>query len=174
MSAGLSEKFSENRRRGRPKVISGAMVGIVNFAASDPDATPRTLQNKFYQLQAIHALSLGKEDMPEAFRFLWDANEATQTFRGRWTILAELGRIADENDMRAVAHKVCEMKPRARDAVAMIRRARIGESKAGDTLQLANELIETINDYRVRHPATAPHDLLIALEAARQAVEGTQ
>ena len=59
----------------------------------------------------------------------------------RHTILAELGRIEDEDDLRSIARQICELKPGSKEAVAMIRQWRTGKSPSGDAISLTNALI---------------------------------
>jgi ATP-dependent helicase YprA (DUF1998 family) len=71
----------------------------------------------------------------------------------RWTILAELGRIEDDADLLAVARVVCDAKPKARNAVRMVREWRLGRP-AQPRRDLADELADTIDGYLARHPET--------------------
>ena len=55
----------------------------------------------------------------------------------RHTILAELGRIDDEQAREVMALYLCEHKPTTRQAVALIRQYRLGTRPQGSPRQLA-------------------------------------
>ncbi len=108
-------------------------------------------------------------DDPEG-RFQWLCDPVTQVIRVG--ILAELGRIGDPDAMCAIAARICELKPRTGEAVAMIRRWRCDLAARGDTDALALDILLAIDAYSVRHPATSWRQVLKALRrlvrAARQ------
>ncbi len=163
------ENFSKSRT-GRPRVIQGAeLKSVVDLATGNPNASERTRQNKFYQLRAMNLLDLSLDDGAEyLYPWIWGRPHEPKPgdHKVRWTILAELGRIEDAETMRAVAARICELKPPTREALRMIRRFRIGGAKPGDSLELANELIATINDYMNRRPGLTFDDVRGALRTA--------
>jgi hypothetical protein len=108
-----------------------------------------------------------------AFEWLTSTEESINkgTGRLRFGILAELGRIEDDDALKAVATRVCELKPRNKDAVVMIRRWRTGKAPAGGALGLTDALIRCINDYIASHPGTTWQMVRAALENAADAVE---
>jgi hypothetical protein len=127
------ENFSETKG-GRPRLYrpGGELVRIVSFACSGPNVSERTRQNKFYQLKAMNALGLNlDEGKPQPYPWLWGEPNVPRPgdHRVRWTVLAELGRIEDDELMRAVAARVCELKPMTREAVRMIWHFRMGGAK---------------------------------------------
>ena len=89
----------------------------------------------------------------------------------RPTILAELGRIPDDQDLKAMAGRICQLKPQTKDAVLLIRRWRKGQERPGDAGSLAAALAACINDYLKRYPSTTWPTVRAALAAAGAAVE---
>jgi hypothetical protein len=143
----ISENFS--KKRGRPRLLEPGILKVVS-AATDAHSL-RHKQDVHYRLRALGVLL-------DDSRFIWlcdgERMRAGLSHSYRPTILAALGRIADEADMRDVALELCETKPKARDAIQIVRRWRLGDRKPGDALQLANEIVGTINGYLSRHPTT--------------------
>jgi hypothetical protein len=168
---GISEIVSENRKRGRPRLTlpewDAAMRGIGYVQSTD---TRRTITNKYHRLRAIRVLSAGSDP-----RFSWlvspDADISAGRGKMRHTILAKLGRIADDELLLAVAEKLCSIEPGTRDAVARIRRVRHAGGKQADALDLANEIIATINDYSARYPGTTAKQIEDAIRTAWGKVE---
>ena len=73
--------------------------------------------------------------------------------------------------MREVATYICTVKPKARDAVVMIRGWRTGKpDREPDVYQLTRELLRQVDDYRVRVPATDWWQVLRAIDNARDMV----
>ena len=142
-----SENVSEKaRKRGRPSAFQAGEKGIVQHFFPDVN-TERGRANICYQQRAIAALMNDP-------RFFWLGMDEAAVMAGksrpRRAILQELGRIADEDTMRLVAEKVCELKPTARQARAMIRGFR-GVQREGNALDLANILVGTVNAYLDSH-----------------------
>lgn len=115
-------------------------------------------QEVAYQTRAMEVLCDDPED-----RYAWLCDPVTQVIRVG--ILTELGRIDDDDAMRAIAARICELKPRTEDAVAIIRR-QLDVAAAGDTQELAREILLTIDAYSARHPATNWQQMLKALRSA--------
>lgn len=142
------ETVSENRR-GRPRVMppetEAAYASLGLFADVHSE---RSKLNIYYRTRTLSILD-GAE-----FSWLFD-RKACQRGEGKWkpTILSELGRIEDEEDMKAVARQICELKPKTKEAVTMIRRFRLGRDPEPDAVGLANEIIHLVNDYLQRYPA---------------------
>src|ERR1051326_8532599 len=139
----------------------------MKFAVGETRRTHRTVQNKHYELRAFGVLGFTGETFPEEFRWLCDP-EKQKPGRAycegfRRSILAELGRIEDEETLRAAARRMCQLRPKAREAMVMIRRFRLGGAKPGDALELANAVIATINDYMRRRPGLSADDIRDAI-----------
>ena len=80
------------------------------------------------------------------------------------TILIELGKIRDIDAMIEIALQICDIKPKQKQGALMVKQARLGKDR-GDTADLANLLIDTINSYSARYEME-PDDILEALQAA--------
>ena len=119
--------------------------------------TTRGIQNRRY---ATRAAAVIRDDA--ACRWLYDAS--TQTIRA--SILAELGRLETDEQILRLGRQICELKPTAREAIAMLRAARLGRSAPSDATDLANRLIGTLNAYRRSHPTCGPAQMIAALDMA--------
>ena len=87
----------------------------------------------------------------------------------KWSMLSELGRIDDEETVRAVARIVGrQCLPTAR-ATALIRRIRIGERPPSPD-RLTSGLLTVIATHCARYPTTSEAEIVTALEAAAAAV----
>jgi hypothetical protein len=131
------------------------------------------MQNRLYALRAMDRLGLledGKlrEALAEKPALDWLVSEEG----ARWAILAELGRIRDSGAFDTAVRWVLEYRPRTKEAVARIRRFRIGKSNPPDTNELADEVVRAVDDYATRHPGITPGQALEALGLAIQAVAG--
>jgi hypothetical protein len=175
-----SEKFSEmpKRRRGRPRAFQAEVTeGLTQErfwalnGSLESNQTRRNHMNVMYRMKALSALIHGDD----ADRFAWLADQrkmAVGTPKSwRPSILSELGRIEDEEDMKSIAAQLCEAKPKARAAIVMIRAWRLGRTSPGSALDLANDLIGRVNDYMTRHPDLPMGDVVSAVETALQKVK---
>lgn len=86
-------------------------------------------------------------------------------------MLVELGRVEDPDELRIVARRICKLKPKARDAVAMIRRYRVGEPPRVRQGALADELIRIVNAYVAAHPAASWSTVRTEVEQVLAAVD---
>lgn len=73
--------------------------------------------------------------------------------------------------MRAIASRVCQLKPKAREAVAAIRRFRLGREPKGGALELADALNGCIDQFLKLHPSMTWDTVQDAPATARGAVE---
>ena len=89
----------------------------------------------------------------------------------RQTILQELGRIEDADNLKAVARQLCKLKPSAREAVAMIRHFRLGQQPTGHADDLTKRFIALTNGYNGGHAGV---DKAIILEALTRTVQGVE
>lgn len=159
------EAASENpgrRKRGRPKVHPEVVMSYLG--ALHPEVrTERHRSNIAYRFRAIRVL---KDD--PAFTWLCDYAAMARGDDGAWKpgILAELGRVEDEQDMRSLARQLCELRPRAKNAVLMIRRWRTGRAPRGDPINLTSVILKAIDDYRLRHEGVSDQLVLASLENA--------
>jgi hypothetical protein len=84
----------------------------------------------------------------------------------RPTVLVELGKIADHDELKEAASEICRMQPEStRDAVSLVRQWRLGQ-RGGDPLTLANTIIHTINDYWKRFPKMTQAEVRSAVNTA--------
>ena len=81
------------------------------------------------------------------------------------TMLAELGRIPDDETLRTVARRVAQERPSTQKAAAFIRRLRAGEPGPRPR-RLEERLLAAIDEHWARYPATSPTDILAALSTA--------
>ena len=145
---GISEAVSEKRKRGRPPTFSPEYRAAI--AHIYPDITShRGITDVLYRLRALDLLQ-------DDARFAWlaDRDKITAGEPNAWkpSILTELGRIWDDDDLKAVALHICEMKPKTKDATAEIRRIRTGNSAPGNALDLNIALATRLDDYIEQHP----------------------
>jgi hypothetical protein len=99
-----------------------------------------------------------------SFEWLYSRDRAQPT---RKMVLAELGRIEDEEEMLDLARELCERKPRVRDAVALIRRYRL-ERSPESRRELGETVASIILCYVAEHPEMTMRE--IARTLRKQAV----
>jgi hypothetical protein len=128
----------------------------------------RGRQDRLYQIRAIGALADDR-----AFWWLCSTREEIDAGTGhcRHAMLAELGRFVDAKEMRAAARLICQAKPRARDAMVMLRRWRTGKEAPGDAGGLRDALLRCIQEYLRQHPSVTWPMVRDALANAAAAVE---
>jgi hypothetical protein len=168
----------KKRRRGRPKVISDFIEECFYkpYVYSNAVKTRRGHLNEHYRFKALSALIVDEDECIVArssdFEYKWlyddDALSQKKPRAYRKTILAELGRLQDPSLIRDVARQICALKPRAKDAVVMIRQRRLQQLSAympseQNDVQLAKELIDAVLNYLKRHPGTPFSDIYSAL-----------
>ncbi len=168
----------KKRKRGRPKVISDFIEECFYkpYVYSNSVKTRRGHLNEHYRFQALSALIVDEDGCidPKSsdFEFKWLYDEDTLSQKKprayRKTILAELGRLQDPSLIRDVARQICALKPRAKDAVVMIRKRRLKQlsahtSSEQNDVQLAKELIDAVLNYLKRYPGTPFSDIYSAL-----------
>lgn len=148
----ISEKFPEKKKRGRPRLLHPE--DEKTYRRSMPSRDIRTLQNQDYEVRALSILGLNKINPPD-YPFLWLGdiskieNEISERRFYRKTILAELGRIADNENLIEAAKEVCRLKPKTTEAIKMIREWRLGRPAVSTSLEMI--LRKAIEDYREKH-----------------------
>jgi len=147
---GISEAASQKRKRGRPPVFNPGYRAAMKTIFPDIK-THRGMTDSLYRGRAINLLT-------KDGRFAWVADGARMKAGapGAWkpSILVELGRIPNDENLKAVALRICELKPKTKDAVSMIRRARLGREAEGNYLKLFAHLEAALNVYLSGHPST--------------------
>jgi hypothetical protein len=88
----------------------------------------RTVQNAYYEIRAVGVLGLHVD--ADVTPYLWLASPGCKKGESecryyRRSILAELGRFKDDEDIRLFAEIICEWKPKAKHAIALLRSWRI-------------------------------------------------
>jgi hypothetical protein len=163
----VSESFSEIQpgpKRGRPRAFDKAEVD--NVRTLFPEVTSERGQvNRCYGIKALVVLNYA-----EPYQWLTSTPELINAGRGkiRFTLLAELGRIGDEDLLRRAAAEVCRLKPSTAAGVGMIHAWR-GRQRPGGIVGLANVVIAAVNRYAdVHHNTTLPM-VLAALDRAKAA-----
>jgi len=160
--AGITENVSENRKRGRPRVLS--VVDVTRSALYFPEVTTaRGKQNLFYQQRAVCVLV----DDPRFYWIMGGSEKEITSGRGtmRRSILPMPGRIQDDNELKSVADEICRVKPTARHAAEIVRNY-LGVKRSPDVPALVNRIIGNINDYIRRYPDTTTEQLQSALWTA--------
>ena len=123
--------------------------------------TERARHDFHYRTRAIQTLCYEP-------RFAWLADEGKMAVGAKdaWkpSILAELGRIHDADTLRAVALRICELRPSTKDAVAMIRRFRLNREPPANYLDLVYHLAKALDEYVTVHPSTPDEWKLMAMQ----------
>jgi len=165
-----------SRNKGRPRVFNDAELAaaarvIAGGVSPTGPKSRRQMQNRLYALRAMDRLGLLEDSKLGAALADRPALEWLVSEEGaRWAILAELGRIRDLGAFDTAVRWVLEYRPKTKEAVAEIRRFRIGQSKPPDTRELADEVLRAVDDYATRHPGITPDQALEALRLATRTV----
>jgi hypothetical protein len=154
----------QKRKRGRPPIYDREeRKNIMLFRqryrkalANEPDTTSeRHKHNLVRQGRAHDVLKVDPE-------FDWLCGEDLLRPH-KPSILVELGRIDDLEEMKRVARIVVKRKPKTKDAVALVRRMRLGGKSKGDVIPLSDALRKCLNQYRASH-AIPGKEVLVAIE----------
>lgn len=124
-------------RRGRPRVTTPEFDDFVKSIGDDGKCR-RTHIKRSFASRALVALGDDRR-----FDYLRCGDHV------RWDVLAELGRLDDEERIRRAAAEVCRQKLRAKAAVEHLRNTRLGRTGSGTTSGLANAIARAIDDYLV-------------------------
>lgn len=157
----------KKKKRGRPPVFSPeyrAAMGELFYEVR----THRGMSEIMYRQRAYGFLI-------DDARFSWLADRRKIEEKGRRgmksSILAALGRITDEAELKAVALRICELKPKTKAAVAMINRFRLGRGPEANYLNLLIHLEKALNAYLATHPATPEDWITRALRDLAECIE---
>ena len=150
-----SETISK-KQRGRPRLLdpdhTAAYRAVLGSELSD-----RTLQSRHFLSWAMTVLGLGETPADHPYRYLFDPDRKKGV---RHTILAELGRVTDPDDMRYVADHICANRLPTAAAVALIRRVRLGEAPPPPPgvapARLVDAILAAINAHLRRYPHDQP------------------
>ncbi len=166
-----SETISK-KKRGRPRLLDPDHLAQYRDLMGN-ELSERTLQNRHFVSRASSALGLGETPADHPYRYLIspDGVDSIGKKTVRFTILTELGRMADLEDMRYVADHICASRLPTAAAVALIRRVRLGDAPppAPDVPpdRLVDAILAAINTHLHRYP----HDRIVVGAALREALE---
>src|SRR5579872_5774972 len=129
----ITENFSKKRNRDRPCTIFSDPDDKREWMRLHDDVrSERSIVNRAYYWDALMALGEGHE-----VEFVWLADAKADRFKH--TILTELERIKDSEEIRDLAAFICEYKMRTSEAVCFIRDCR-GVSKPASAERLEKVL----------------------------------
>ena len=131
--------------------------------------TERARHDFHYRTKAIQTLCYEPR-----FAWLADGEKMAAGVKDAWkpSILAELGRIRDGDTLRAVALRICELKPSTKEAVAIIRRFRLNREPPGDYLDLVHHLAKALDGYVAVHPSTPDEWKIMAMQDLAELIGG--
>lgn len=88
------------------------------------------------------------------------------------TLLYELGRIDDHQELLEAAEFLCRHRPPTKEGLTTIRRWRLnGHSKPASVPDLLHALCRAFDDYRSTHPDLTYEDAMAAILAFKETVE---
>jgi hypothetical protein len=154
---GISEKFSEKRKRGRPRLLHPDLREV--YAQDQQYASERMIQNTSYYIRAFACLV----DEPWAEWLIGYTSQEGKPGKIRKTILAELGRLDDDTELVMMARAICAGHPNTRDALARIRQFRLGCMRVSSISQLTEVLRRTVNTYLCEHADFSLADAQLAV-----------
>jgi hypothetical protein len=158
---GISETSFENQPQRDPPRRFPLLLEQFH-AANDPrlkKGTRRTGVNKMWAFKALRCIVDNPQPSLE-----WLLDESRSPRGWRKTILSELGRIEDEETILAVAREICELNPKTRDAIAMIRRSRLGRSPGASPRELHSAIAAAVESYVMAHPEIPRGQIAAVLE----------
>jgi hypothetical protein len=117
----ISEAAS--KKRGRPRLMSTEYEKMLRGLFGHEVRTQRGLHNVYYRQRALSVLGQYNE-----FKWLCDPEKMERGDLDCWkpSILVELGRIEDIQEMLNIATEICELKPKTKAAILMVRGLRLG------------------------------------------------
>lgn len=122
----IMENFSKNKRgRGRPR--KWTWVDPTNYLWDDVEGMSRRTQvNLELDIRAEHALGFfadgdERQQNIKKYNWLFPYTPGGNRKQGKRTVLYELGRLDDDDQIRILAENICERKYSAKDANQYIR-----------------------------------------------------
>src|SRR5579864_8747294 len=117
--------MNNGMKRGRPRLLNAEDERFTRWNLNlVPEACRRTVQNKSYRGQALRTLTGGvsfvNDETAARFGWLLRPDKEGRPF-SRNAIMYQLGRVGCPIALRTFAARLCELKPRARDAIALVR-----------------------------------------------------
>jgi hypothetical protein len=89
------------------------------------------------------------------------------------TILTELGRIPDDETLRAIARRVAQVQPPTQKAATLIRDLR-ADLPGPRPRRLEERILAAIDEHLARYPATSPAEILAALSTAADVIRSAR
>ena len=161
----ITENISIKPKRGRPYLFFTDAADKREWKKHYPDVrTDRTLVNRLYSDRALSVLGDGRK--PE---YIWLADVKADRFKH--TILTELGRVDEDDEIRDLAGFICEKKMSTSEAVSFIRDCR-GVLKPATQQGITRALYRAVNRWRAANPSGTSAQVLDALRTLAVAVEG--
>lgn len=153
----ISATVAKNKQ-GRPRRFSEESVRIIKSLFPELKSK-RGVDDALWRTYAMQVIG-GTE-----YKWLFD-KVGCEAGLNTWkpVLLAELGRIDNAGDIRKCAAELCELKPKTRDGVLMIRRWRLSKDGVGTAKDLAQAMLSAYNDYLMRYPATTKNNIGAALD----------
>ena len=146
------------RPPGRPRIIPPEVEEEI--ARNAPHV--RTRRGR----QNLHFRALAEKVLADDPQCAWLAEGP-----GGATILSELGRFRDPAAMRKAARAVCRKRPKASEAVVMLRRRRTGRKVKGPSL--ATRLARTVEAYLGTHPQGTWSEVRAAMDEVLEKISKT-
>lgn len=158
----ISEIVPQNRKRGRPRKF--AYEELVHVAQKFKMGCERMLQNRVLMMRAIEVLGLEKKWNWYGIDERGEMMKAGRKNRLRKTVLAELGRIIEDDQLRFMAAMVVASNPaNDRAAIKMLRAARLAKKMSFGSSELASLLWRVTKKYRRQHPQFSWPDTQVAV-----------
>lgn len=126
--------------------------------------SPAKLAEKYYEHVTIIALDCGNDP---AYAWLMPPEERDW----KVSLLVELGRFGDEATIRDLATQLCATRPKVREALASLRRRRLG-GEAPPPRPLAEAIVRLVEAHLGRYPATSSQMARDALARAAVLLDG--
>ncbi len=165
--------IADTRRRGRPKLFDN---GRREWTIGSEAKTERGQMEALYARTAAWTLFEHRHKHPELTEWTGlyrseDGKEYIHWGAHKITVLAELGRLIEKykNGEEVAVQWSVEIlnrrpKPTIKQAVQMLRRARLNQAPEPDAETLARKILEAVESYAESHPAINNSQIVEALE----------
>jgi hypothetical protein len=152
---------------GRPRKWSARYLSALADINSRKARSARQQQNIAFAHKALCVLIDDSPDLPPDGPYAWIACDQPRV--QKTSVLAELGRLDDPEDIRAWARTVCEQKMTAKHAAALIRKTRLGVTNNGSAKGLYRLLARAVGDYLACHPEITLEQVCVVLDRLKVA-----
>jgi hypothetical protein len=146
----VTDSPAPKRKRGRPRSFRREVADQLDEVGVGPENV-HTVRSKVNWSYLVHATTALNEDPNHQTRWPWLA-ERDGGFP-RQSVLYELGRVGNSDDIRWMADQICTGKFTAVEAVRRIRAWRLGQPilPDADRDSLADALLKAIQQYHLTH-----------------------